>query len=122
MGFTMSVVDGKFHVFGFDDAFADMYQIRVDLQQYTGLKDKNDVEIYEGDILLVQWPSDGEDWEAAEVVWWDSGFVLLYDGVFYHLHHQEFANDMRWSDVWDDPEIMITEVIGNIYETPELLK
>lgn len=77
---------------------------RLELMQYTGLKDSNGKEIYEGDISL--------DWRDKPVVveWndelgscgccgWDEfqgcGFVNVYQGM---------------------------EVIGNIYENPELLE
>lgn len=75
------------------------------LMQSTGLKDKNGVEIFEGDI--VRW---------HDVVTWDYS-VTFKDGVFcisddpssnfYHL--KEDINGKF-------------EVIGNIYENPELLE
>lgn len=74
-----------------------------DVIQFTGLKDKNDKEIYEGDILKV--PEEyGEDkvivsWYVSSGAWGLKGCeMFLYD----------LTNDR--------------EVIGNIHENPELLK
>lgn len=67
--------------------------------QYTGLKDKNDVEIYEGDLL-----SFGPDSHAHTVVWnLDKAVFEISD---WPLHESVYA----------------AEIIGNIYENPELLE
>lgn len=75
----------------------------VELMQSTGLKDKNGTEIYEGDIVKNIYD------EIYVVKWFDAGFYLeeRYNGGFDYseLH---FGNNK--------------EVIGNIYETPELLE
>lgn len=68
------------------------------VMQYTGLKDKNGKEIWEGDI--VRYP------RATEVVVFkDSGFSPF--------------SIAGWEFVAYDYE---SEVLGNIYENPELLK
>ncbi len=68
--------------------------------QYTGLKDKNGKEIYEGDVL-------------------SGRYIVEYKNDCFVV--QEHTND--WSSVHyvlhHNPEM---EVIGNIYENPELLK
>ena len=73
----------------------------VEIMQYTGLKDKNDTEIYEGDIIST-W------YDQNEVIEWGVGGWL------------PFINTIEWPDYWYDNKPNV-EVIGNIYENPELL-
>jgi uncharacterized phage protein (TIGR01671 family) len=75
----------------------------VILLQYTGLKDKNDKEIYEGDILCFI-STIGEKHIHA-VIW------SKFNGSW-HLKPITSIPVSAWSDYF--------EVIGNIYENPEL--
>lgn len=78
------------------------------LGQYTGLKDKNGKEIYEGDFL--------ED--SLYVAWCDK------QGGFQAFLPDDYCmacnGDMHWHEVVEDSNKY--EVIGNLYENPELLK
>jgi uncharacterized phage protein (TIGR01671 family) len=88
----------------------------VELMQYTGLKDKNGVEIYEGDILRVLNDNIGE-YECGEVVMGGLGlWAIRLCGLKVPVF--EFI-DNRLSIVHSTERI---EVIGNIYENPELLE
>lgn len=74
--------------------------------QFTGLKDKNGKEIYEGDILREH--KDKRCKPMIAVVEWDE-----YTTGFSFEGHWDYGDlDTNWNE---------TEVIGNIYENPELL-
>jgi hypothetical protein len=79
------------------------------LMQYTGLKDKNGKEIYEGDIL-----KDGAVVKWFDALTWDSG-GSLHSG-FYCSEWLEGDSDLCYHDSFND-----VEVIGNIYQNPELV-
>ena len=72
----------------------------VNLMQFTGLKDKNGKEIYEGDIF--------ENHQA------DINIVNWFGGSWCYENYHAGALPL-----WPDNETC--EVLGNIYENPELL-
>jgi len=74
------------------------------LMQYTGLKDKNGVEIYEGDI--VSFNSIGN--EIRYIKFENGGFYCISDNNKYHRR-------------WEVNPSTDLEVIGNIYENKELV-
>ena len=83
--------------------------------QAMGLHDKNGKEIYEGDLMLCHYAKDGCKEQPMEVVYHPdaAAFVFKRRGIC-----QQTAVVQRPSDHsgWRG------EVIGNIYENPELLK
>lgn len=79
------------------------YQVRPEtVGQFTGRLDKNGKEIYEGDIN-----------QHGGVVVWNDDFFDLFDASFvwdYHNEATQMENERSWC-----------EIIGNVYENPELV-
>ncbi len=80
---------------------------QFELLQYTGLKDKNDKEIYEGDILFFR-----DENTKYVVVWQDTAFIIK------SIEIRKYSEKMYWID---DVEICC-EIVGNIYENKNLLE
>lgn len=82
----------------------------VALREYTGLKDKNGIEIYEGDFLDVD-----EGHRIVEVLW--SDVRAMFDTKAVRVNDNGYFRGIPNAD-WG----WRCEVIGNIYEQPELLE
>lgn len=90
-------IDGQ--LFTPDRYYSCDFEKEFALMQYTGLKDKNGKEIYEGDIVPTPW--------GKSVITWSNdfaGFFAKRGGT--HIALTEFQ----------------AEVIGNIYENPKLVE
>ena len=94
------------------DGDENMFGGHHDVMQYTGLKDRSGNGIYEGDYILlleedtylqrVTW---NDEWARFQLEWW--------------------GGDNEWEisdDSFDWLETRDMEIIGNIYDNPELLK
>ena len=102
MADVVALRDGEvtFHVPLMPNSLGQEYEVQsldegqYELMQYTGLKDKNGKEIYEGDIIKYAWRGSSDE--------------VKIDPYWFH----------DWVEYGSEP----LEVIGNIYENPELLK
>ena len=91
------------------------------VMQSTGLKDKNGKEIFEGDMVKSQWQHDGMtnyDYELVGEIRWNSD-VLAWS-IFHEGESQILDYPMHSFEREELLEDGI-EVIGNIYENPDLL-
>ena len=92
----IDIADGSCAPTIFGNVFYD-YWNDVELMQYTGLKDKDGVEIYEGDIV------ETEDYYVGD--------RLMVKGT------KQIIDDIRFCG-----KLLPCKVIGNVYENPELVE
>ena len=88
-------------------AFDDDYKC---IMQSTGLKDKNDKEIFEGDVVRQVRTQPTTENETI------TGVVTMIEGAWLIMNDCEQLASYLWSETDEN------EIIGNIYENPELLE
>ncbi len=89
------------------------YDLAVILMQFTGLKDKNGVEIYEGDVVNVV--SSFRKGNITGTIVWNDKLLRL------EIRAGGRSSGVKWIN-WLLEKSATIEVIGNIHENPELLE
>lgn len=86
------------------------------LGQYTGLRDKNGNEIYEGDIVCF------DDTPYCAYGNKYQGVVVIHRGAWRVKHYKKCFDEYFYSPLFvDDFASKKTTILGNVYDNPELI-
>ena len=83
---------------------------KIELMQSTGLKDKNGKEVFEGDVVRQVRTQPTTENETI------TGVVTMFEGAWLIMNDCEQLASYLWSETDEN------EIIGNVYENPELLE
>jgi hypothetical protein len=109
------LVDGKWHYWGFiDDEFRGPVSAGRPSQQFTGLYSKSRQEIYEGDIGKIVLDSLIPLYVVCVVEW-------SAEAASFHWKTIQVINMKSTGKEWRMQESRRFQIIGNIYENPELI-
>ena len=99
------------------DEFGDGWIVSINtVGQFTGLIDKNGKEIYEGDILSNSF-MDNKKGKNGIVSFKEHCFCVECEELF-----RPIGNDLGWANMNENKWYGEIEVIGNIYDNPELVE
>ena len=106
-----SIFAGKDEIRPITDLFHAFTVIPESVGQFIGLPDKNGVKIFDGDVLENE---DGDE-VCNTLIFWDKDLSSWsdcrdFDGDSFKIHN----GDMLW--------VLDCEVIGNIFDSPDLIK
>lgn len=112
-GIVLSFSDEGYDEFGAHERFDVSQSNPPPMMQWTGLRDKNGKEIYEGDVLK----HDLDIKFTSRVEFINGQFVR-------HINEYELRNQLFpfHSSLYGSNIMVDFEVIGNIYENPDILK
>ena len=113
----------RIHTYDKDGYYIRQYYVNPDtVGQFTGLQDKNGKEIYEGDIMYSEF-SDGSG--GYSLIGWnerEASFGMM-DAYSYQSKQEgyDFPEFKNYVLIAHLQKALICEVVGNIYDNPELL-
>lgn len=103
-GYLFKIWDKCYILWGTTNNIPNMIEVIPEtIGQYTGLRDKNGKEIYEGDILKDKW---------------NTIYVVKYRNTGFYIYRNNGRNGYSKIASWNGDK----EVIGNIHDNPEMLK
>ena len=102
----------------------------IELMEYTGLKDKNGKEIYEGDVVKLIHTGIEISADRLEDLKRFVGIIKYENGIFKIVRTEKSLIESKYfemeqkkvSEIFIYSKLYDLEVVGNIYENPELIK